>query len=162
MKRALVLVAILVGWAGCGGKEAPNREKALQGELARAKTARNQAEAERDRFARELDEADARQRAQVAVAVADADEAKRKLDDLMRELEEFDRKVGVAVTAIDDALTDADRAAAKSRLQQALKEYEELKERVVEARARFARAKRLSGANFSKECMENPLARGCS
>jgi len=81
---------------------------------------------------------------------------------VMKDLDELDRKIGAAVTAVADAQSDADRARAKAQLAALQKEQSELKQRAADARAAAARADRLKGTKISKECMDNPLAKGCS
>ena len=108
--------------------------------------------------------AEAKRKAEAAAAqaVKDAEEAKQQLDRVMKDLDELDTKVGQAVTAVADAQNDADRANAKARLIALQKEQYEMKQRAAEARAKAEKAERLKGVKVSKECMDNPLAKGCS
>ena len=61
-----------------------------------------------------------------------------------------------------DAQNDADRASAKARLIKLQQEQAEMKQRAAEARAAAERAERKKGVKISKECLDNPLAKGCS
>ena len=73
----------------------------------------------------------------------------------------MDKKLASAVDNVVAAQNDADRAAAKSKLEQLRKEKAEMEARIAAARAAAARAERLKGAKISKECQDNPLAKGC-
>ena len=117
-----------------------------------------------DRMRASDHDAEAKRRAEAtaAQAVKDAQEAKEQLDTVMRQLDDLDTKVGQAVNAVADAQNDADRASAKARLIALQKEQYEMKQRAAAARARAEKAERLKGVKISKECMENPLAKGCS
>ena len=80
----------------------------------------------------------------------------------MRELDDLDTKVTAAVTAVADAQNDADRAGAKAKLIALQREQAEMKQRAAAAKAAAERAERQKGVKISKECMDNPLAKGCS
>jgi hypothetical protein len=62
---------------------------------------------------------------------------------------------------LENAQVDADREAARRKLQQLQREKAEQNQRVAAAKDAAAKAERKQGVNISKECMENPLARGC-
>ncbi|HTL36532.1 MAG TPA: hypothetical protein VL326_25540 [Kofleriaceae bacterium] len=114
---------------------------------------------------RDSEAADARRKkaeAEAAQAVKDANDAKDKLDRIMKDLDDLDTKVGAAVSAVADAQNDADRASAKQRLIALQKEQYDMKQRAAAARAAAEKAERLKGVKISKECMDNPLAKGCS
>jgi hypothetical protein len=59
------------------------------------------------------------------------------------------------------AQNDADREAAKAKLQALRKQKSEAAQRIDGAKAAAAKAERVKGVKISKECMDNPLARGC-
>jgi hypothetical protein len=107
-------------------------------------------------------EAKRKAEAAAAQAVKDAQDAKDKLDTIMKQLDDLDTKVGQAVSAVADAQNDADRASAKAKLIALQKEQYEMKQRAAAARAAADKAERLKGVKISKECMDNPLAKGCS
>jgi len=114
---------------------------------------------------RESDEAGEAKRkaeASAAQAVKDAAEAKDQLDKVMKQLDELDANVNKAVNAVADAQNDADRASAKQRLIALQREQYEMKQRANEARAKAEKAERNKGIKISKECMDNPLAKGCT
>ena len=54
-----------------------------------------------------------------------------------------------------------DREAAMARLQALQKQQAEQSQRIAEAKAAAAKSERRKGVKISKECMENPLSRGC-
>lgn len=59
------------------------------------------------------------------------------------------------------AQNEADREAAKAKLQALRKEKAEASQRIDAAKAAAGKAPRVKGVKISKECMDNPLARGC-
>lgn len=59
------------------------------------------------------------------------------------------------------AQNDADRAAAKAKLEALRKERAEMDARIAAAKAAASKAQRKQGAKISKECLDNPLAKGC-
>lgn len=99
---------------------------------------------------------------QAAQAVKDAQEAKAALERATQELSDLDGKVTAAVTAVADAQNDADRASAKARLIALQREQAELKSRLTAATLALQKAESLKGVTISKECKDNPLAKGCS
>jgi hypothetical protein len=98
---------------------------------------------------------------QAEQAMKDAKEAAEKVQKLAVDLDAMNEKVSSAVTAVVDAQNDADRAAAKVKLQALQKEKAELEQRIAEAKAASDRAERSKGVHVSKECLDNPLAKGC-
>ncbi len=96
------------------------------------------------------------------VAVKAAAEAQDKVERLARDLEDLDKKLGSAVDGVVAAQTDADRSAAKGKLEALRKEKYEMEQRIAEAKAAAARAERKKGFKVSKECEANPLAKGCT
>ena len=80
---------------------------------------------------------------------------------LQRSLEDMDKRVNEAVDSVVAAQTDADRANAKAKLEALRKEKAEMEAKVAAAKAAAARAQRAKGTKISKECQDNPLAKGC-
>ena len=95
-------------------------------------------------------------------AVKSAQEAQEKVERLAADLADLDKKLGAAVDNVVAAQSEADRANAKAKLEQLRKEKAEMEGRIAQAKAAAARAERLKGAKISKECQENPLAKGCT
>ena len=94
-------------------------------------------------------------------SVKDAAEAADKLQKLSTEVDALNDKVSKAVDAVLNAQNDADRAAAKAVLTRLQKDKADLEQRVTDAKATAARAERMKGVHISKECLDNPLAKGC-
>ncbi len=143
MKAWFAIVLLL---AACGGKPEGDKPKA-------------EAEASPEAAAKEAaflaDQA--RLKAQ-----KDAAKAQASITALQEELAAFDVRVNAAVSAVVDAQTQADRDAATAKLAALRKEKLELEARLAQAKAEAARAERLRGVSISKECIDNPLAKGCS
>lgn len=112
--------------------------------------------------AREKAAAEAPSETSMAKTAKDAEEAKTKLETAVRELDELNAKVTAALTALTDAKTDADRAATKAQLWQLQKDQTDLKQRVDTARRAAEAVQRPTDVKLSKECVDNPLAKGCS
>ncbi|HEU0034349.1 MAG TPA: hypothetical protein VFQ53_27190 [Kofleriaceae bacterium] len=91
-----------------------------------------------------------------------ADQAVALVDKLQRDLQDMDKKVSQAVDSVVAAQTDADRKAANDKLKALQKEKWEMEQRIAAAKEAAAKAKRKQGFTVSKECQENPLAKGCS
>jgi hypothetical protein len=182
MLRAVVVLALL-GASACKDEKPDVRAKELEVELARARAAQARAEADKavaeamptqpqlpnsvspdDPGHQMQSDAAARHAAEAAAqeAAKRAFEAKTQLDAVMRDLEMLDTKVTDAVTAVTEAQTDADRTAAGARLMQLKQEHQELLQRAAAARAAAERAERTKAVKISKECLDNPLAKGCS
>jgi colicin import membrane protein len=100
-------------------------------------------------------------RAEADKAIKAAQEAQALVDRLQRDLSDMDKKVSAAVDGVVTAQNDADRASAKAKLQELNRQKYEMEKRIAEAKAAAARAERLKGAKVSKECQDNPLAKGC-
>ena len=60
------------------------------------------------------------------------------------------------------AQTDADRRAAQANLDKLRQQKFEMEKRIQEAKNAAAKAERVKGVHLSKECLDNPLAKGCS
>jgi phage-related minor tail protein len=95
-------------------------------------------------------------------AVKVAAEAETKVEKIQKDLDDLTDKIGKAVDAVATAQNDADRASARSKLQQLQKEQFEMRQRAADAKAAAAKAERARGVHTSAECLANPLAKGCS
>jgi uncharacterized membrane protein YgaE (UPF0421/DUF939 family) len=109
-----------------------------------------------DRAAKEKAEQIAKQ------AVQDAKEAQDKVEKLSSDLADLDKKVNSAVDGVMAAQNDADRNAARSNLEKLRHEKFEMEQRIQAAKTAAAKAERAKGVHLSKECLENPLAKGCN
>lgn len=115
-----------------------------------------------------LDQAEAaRERAEVAAleaqqAIKASAEATAKVDAAERDRVALDDKIAKAVDAVAGAQSDAERTRASVELQQLRKAKVDLEAKVAAAKAAAARAERAKGVHISKECLDNPLAKGCS
>jgi len=97
-------------------------------------------------------------------AMKDAQAAKEQLDKLLRALDELDNQIARAADAVVGADNDADRAAAKARLEQLLQEQHDLMMRTAASRALAFRPERMKYLYLyvPRQCIDNPLAKGCS
>ena len=102
--------------------------------------------------------------AQIAQEKAEraADEAVALVERLQRDLGDMDKKVTVAVDSVVSAQNDADRNAATAKLKALQTEKYKMEQRIAEAKAAAALAKRKGGFSVSKACQDNPLAKGCT
>jgi hypothetical protein len=100
--------------------------------------------------------------ARTAQAIQEADDAKARVEKLMGDLDALDVRVSAAVSEVVDAQSDAQRSTATSRLKMLQKEKAELEMMIARARSDAERAERAKGTKISKECIDNPLAKGCS
>lgn len=90
--------------------------------------------------------------------------AKKAQDDvaqLSRELIELGHKVDAATDALAAAQTDADRTAARAKLDELRKERAALEARMQAAKDAAARAEHRRGVHIDPKCLDNPLAPGC-
>lgn len=110
-----------------------------------------EAEAARDKAEREADE-----------AVKLAAEVQERVEKLTYDLEQLDKRVTTAVDSVVAAQNDADRANAKAKLEELRREKAEMEAKIAAAKAAAAKAQRAKGRTISKECQDNPLAKGCS
>jgi uncharacterized protein YhaN len=95
-------------------------------------------------------------------AAANADEARKKVEALQGEMTALDATVNVAIDGVTNAQNDADRQAAKAKLDKLRKQKAELENRLAEAKAQSAKAEREKGTKISPACLDNPLAKGCN
>jgi predicted nucleic acid-binding Zn-ribbon protein len=94
-------------------------------------------------------------------AARSAAEAEQNVQRIQKDLDDLDARVATAVDSVVAAQTEGDRAAAKAKLEALRLEKVDLERRIAEAKAAAARQKRLQGSRISKECQDNPLAKGC-
>ena len=103
-----------------------------------------QAEKEKDEYA-----------AQVKKLKEDVEKAQHDLDDVAT-------RVDKAVADVSAAQNAADLRAAQERLAQLNREKAEMNKRLADAKTAAEKAERAKGLHISKECQDNPLAKGCS
>ncbi len=113
------------------------------------------------------EQADAEQKMQAAVAAtnqarADAKAAGDKVEKLAKALEDQQAKLDAAVNMVVNATTQADRATAKAALAELQKEHAAALAEVAAAKRGAEQAERAKGVKISPECVQNPLAKGCS
>jgi hypothetical protein len=109
------------------------------------------AEEEKKEVKAELDEIDRK------IAAIDADaEVARSSEKVL------DEKIRTADEAVKAGQTGADRKAAQANLDLLRRQKYEIEQRLQAARNAAAKAERDRGVHLSKECLENPLAKGCS
>jgi colicin import membrane protein len=94
-------------------------------------------------------------------AVEEAKEAQEKVEKLSNDLADLDKKVSTAVDGVMAAQNDADRKAASANLEKLRQQKIEMEQRIQAAKSAAAKAERAKGVHLSKECLENPLAKGC-
>ena len=70
-------------------------------------------------------------------------------------------KLEVELAELGKRLQDARRSDDPDQLAQVQKQIAEHEQRLAEAKAKAARAERMKGTTISKECQDNPLAKGC-
>jgi TolA-binding protein len=101
-------------------------------------------------------------RMEAEAAVKAAAKAMARLDELDRQLAELNKRVDAAVDQITRAQNDADRTAATRTLDKLRFDKTALERDIIEAKEAAAKAQRNKGVHVSKECIDNPLAKGCS
>jgi colicin import membrane protein len=108
--------------------------------------------------------ADARAKAEAdaAKAAADAKATADSVTKLQGDLDKLARSVDQAIDDVNAAKSKADVDAVKAKLSQLQAERAELERQIAAAKAAAARAERAKGVHISPECLENPLAKGCS
>src|SRR5262249_30235262 len=95
-------------------------------------------------------------------AVKDAKEAQEQAEKLQRDAEEMNKQTMAAVADVATKKEKADIEAAQARLAALQKAQAEMNARIAEAKAKADRAERLKGVKIKQECLDNPLAKGCS
>jgi len=94
-------------------------------------------------------------------AMKQAKAAQENITQVAKDLDAMNERLAGAVDAVVNAQNDADRAAAKAKLEALQKEKADLEAHVAAAKAAADRAERTKGVTISKECLDNPLAKGC-
>jgi colicin import membrane protein len=89
-------------------------------------------------------------------------EARDQVEQVVRDSKELEGRLSAADTAVKAAQTDADRRAANANLEKLRQQKLEMEQRIAAAKAAADKAERAKGVHLSKECLENPLAKGCS
>ncbi len=95
-------------------------------------------------------------------AAKQAKEAQDKVAKLSNDLIDLGHRVDQATDALAAAQNDADRQAARAKLDQLRKERAEMEQHIADAKAAAAKAERAKGVHVSKDCLDNPLAKGCT
>jgi len=124
--RALLAFA-LVGCAHQAAGPTP-RERELEQQLADTRAELDKARATQCTSS----EAEANKRAEIAIKAAQ--EALETVERLEHDLEDLDKKVATAVDSVIAAQNDADRAAAKAKLEQLRREKAEMERRIEAAK----------------------------
>lgn len=94
-------------------------------------------------------------------AVAIAKEAKERVDRLDADMKSQNDRLAAADAALKIAVTDADRKNAQKNLDALRQQKFEMEQRIAAARSQAVKAERAKGVHISKECLDNPLAKGC-
>jgi len=115
---------------------------------------------QRNQNASDADAAKQKAEQVAAEAVKAAQDAQDKVEKLARDLEDLDKRVGSAVDNVVAAQNDADRLSAKAKLEELRREKADMETRIANAKAAAAKAERAKGVHLSKECLDNPLAKG--
>lgn len=95
-------------------------------------------------------------------AVKDAKEAQAAVEQLEQQATDLQKRITEATDAVVGAANATDIKAGQEKLSALQRERVELDARIAEAKAKAARAERLKGVKISKECLDNPLAKGCN
>jgi hypothetical protein len=95
-------------------------------------------------------------------AVQEAQAAQDRVDQLAREIREQDQQLADAEAAVRNAQTDEERKAAQLKLDKLRQQRIEIEKRIHKEKLAADKSERAKGVHLSKECLENPLAKGCS
>ena len=149
MKLALAFVLLV----GCGGDHPPPQ----------APVENKQApEPQPDPALREANLRAERAEREAQDAIKAAHEVEERLDQISRDLAALDQRVSAAVDQVVAAQNNAERATASERLKELQRQKAEMEQRIGEAKAAAEKAQRKKGVKISQDCMDNPLAKGCS
>jgi predicted nucleic acid-binding Zn-ribbon protein len=99
---------------------------------------------------------------EVQQAIKALSDANGSVEAALLDLSALDDKISKAVDAVASAQTDAEGTRTTLELRQLRKEKVDLEAKLAAAKAAAARAERAKGVHISKECLDNPLAKGCS
>lgn len=89
------------------------------------------------------------------------EQTQERVDELSRDMKEQEDQLNTAEQALRIAQTDSDRRAAQANLDRLRQQKLEMEKQLQVARNAAAKAERAKGLHISKECLENPLAKGC-
>jgi hypothetical protein len=165
MSKALAFL-ICASLAACGGgsQTAPaTTAQPLSNQAGGAPRSTSEPESSAEELeAGEGGQADAeRAFAQYEEAVRAANEAMARIQALEQTAADMIVRINEAIAIIDAAQNDADRAAAAAKLKALAREQAELEQRVRAAKEAARKTEERKGVKVSKECLDNPLAKGC-
>ncbi len=115
-----------------------------------------------DEERKRAEEARAKAEAAAEQAAADAKAAADSVNKVQGEVDDLSKRLDQAVQDVADAKSRAEIDAARAKLAELQKQRADLERKVGEAKAAAARAERSKGVHISPECLQNPLAKGCS
>ncbi|HEY0478529.1 MAG TPA: hypothetical protein VGD37_13480 [Kofleriaceae bacterium] len=95
-------------------------------------------------------------------AVVDAPRTQDTVAQIRLDLAALEARLDQLMLAAPGATSDAERAAVQAQLAEIAKQRAALQQRILAAKAAAAEAQRASGAHITQECLDNPLAKGCS
>jgi hypothetical protein len=94
-------------------------------------------------------------------AVRVAQEAQDRVDKLSKDMKDQDDRLNAADQALRTARTEEERKKAEVELKRLRDQKLDMEKRIQEAKNAAAKAERAKGVHISKECLDNPLAKGC-
>lgn len=94
-------------------------------------------------------------------AVRVAQEAQDRVDKLSKDMKDQDDRLNAADQALRTAQTEDERKKAEVELRRLRDQKLDMEKRIQEAKNAAAKAERAKGVHISKECLDNPLAKGC-
>jgi hypothetical protein len=107
-------------------------------------------------------EVQARAAAALEQAIAEARDADRRLAQLSRSVAVLERRIAAVTTALESAQTAAARRTAETELERAVHDKLEIEQRMRAMQPTCGLPERHWGAiHIPKECLDNPLAKGC-
>jgi DNA repair exonuclease SbcCD ATPase subunit len=90
-----------------------------------------------------------------------AQQAQETVDQLSQDMRDQDARLSAAEEVVRTARADAERQSAQANLDRLRQHKLEMEKRIQEARNAAAKAERAKGMHISRECLDNPLAKGC-
>lgn len=161
MTRSRCTLGLLISLAAAGcGKKADDATPPAKTERPAPDPARQEAQKRATEDAIQKQEAAAE--AERKRALDEAAAAQATIDDTAKQLEAFNLRVAKATDALAGAKSEAERTAAMKELQELQRERAEMEAKVAASKAEALKAARAKGVKISKECQDNPLAKGCS
>jgi hypothetical protein len=94
-------------------------------------------------------------------ATKEAKAAGEQAAQALNDLKDIQAKSDAVQTALNTAKDEAGRRAAQAQLDQLNKDRAAAEQRAAAAKAAADHANRMKGVHISKECLDNPLAKGC-